>query len=203
MPAARAGVLLALALLLSACAGIPRTAPTASAEAPPAFSLNGRLLASDGSRRFNASLRWSQGESTRILLTTPLGQAVASIDVDAGGARLTAADGRSYTAGSLSELARRGLGLTLPLEYLPWWMSGRDAPGVPSTPDTDGFSQHGWTVRYGARDERGRPLRVDAECNSPCGALTGDQQTGGGAVAQRAPSAGPSVRLIIDQWLEP
>ncbi len=175
---------------------MPRRAPAASAEAPPAFSLNGRLLASDGSRRFNATLRWSQGDATRILLTTPLGQAVASIDVDANGARLTAADGRSYTASSLSDLARRGLGLTLPLEHLPWWMSGRDVPGTPSTSNPDGFSQHGWTVRYGARDERGRPLRIDAECDSPCGAAIG-----GEARAQGAQS--PAVRLIIDQWLEP
>jgi len=183
---------------------MPRKAPTASAETPPAFSLNGRLLASDGSRRFSATLRWSQGDATRILLTTPLGQAVASIDVDAGGARLTAADGRSYTASSLSELARRGLGLTLPLEHLPWWMSGRDAPGAPSTSNPDGFSQHGWTVRYGSRDALGRPLRIDAECNSPCSAAAdGDRQSGGVASAQGAQSASPSVRLIIDQWLDP
>jgi len=171
---------------------MPRQTAGVPFEAPPAFSLNGRLLAVDGSRRFNATLRWSQDGSTRILLTTPLGQALAAIDVDAGGARLTAADGRIYNAGSLTELARRGLGLTLPLEHLPWWMSGRSVPGAPSTPDADGFSQHGWTVRYGSRDERGRPLRIDAECSNGCG----DRQTGS--------QSGPlSVRLIIDQWLEP
>lgn len=177
---------------MSACAGLPRTTAPAPAEAPPAFSLNGRLLATDGSRRFNATLRWSQGGTTRILLTTPLGQAMASIDVDASGARLTSADGRNYTAGSLSELARRGLGLTLPLEHLPWWMSGQSVPGVPSTPDGDGFLQHGWTVRYGGRDPQGRPLRIDAECDSGCG---GPQTN--------TPSGPLSVRLIIDQWLEP
>ena len=159
---------------------------------PPAFSLNGRLLASDGSRRFSATLRWSQGDATRILLTTPLGQALASIDVDTSGARLTAADGRSYGAASLSGLARRGLGLSLPLEHLPWWMSGRNAPGAPASSDAEGFTQHGWTVRYGARDARGRPLRIDAECDAGCGG----PQTGS--------QSGPlSVRLIIDQWLEP
>jgi len=120
---------------------------------------------------------------------------VASIDVDAGGARLTAADGRSYAAGSLSDLARRGLGLSLPLEHLPWWMSGRDAPGAPATASAEGFSQHGWTVRYGARDARGRPLRIDAECPTGCN---------GGAEAQAAGGPGAlSVRLIIDQWLDP
>jgi outer membrane lipoprotein LolB len=171
---------------------MPRTASIAPVEPPPTFSLNGRLAASDGSRRFSATLRWSQGDATRILLTTPLGQAVASIEVDAGGARLTAADGRSYSAGSLSELARRGLGLSLPLEHLPWWMNGRDAPGAPSIAAAEGFTQHGWTVRYGGRDDRGRPLRIDAECHSGCGSA----QTG----SQSSPL---SVRLIIDQWLEP
>lgn len=184
-------------MLLSACAGLPRTASVAADAAPPNFSLNGRLVASDGSRRFSATLRWSQGQVSRILLTTPLGQAVAAIDVDAAGARLTAADGRSYTAGSLSELARRGLGLSLPLEHLPWWMTGHGAPGSPSVADVDGgFSQHGWTVRYGERDARGRPLRIDAECSSGCS----DAQAGSQPGARSSPL---SVRLIIDQWLEP
>lgn len=188
-----------MAALLSACAGLPRAVPTASVEAPPAFSLNGRLLASDGSRRFSATLRWSQSDTTRILLTTPLGQAVASIEADAAGARLTAADGRGYSAGSLSELARRGLGLTLPLEHLPWWINGRDAPGAPSTSTGDGFSQHGWTVRYGSRDTLGRPLRIDAECNVGCGARP--QDPSGSQAAAGTESL--NVRLIIDQWLEP
>lgn len=160
--------------------------------AAPAFSLNGRLLAGDGSRRFSASLRWSQGTATRILLTTPLGQAVASIDADSGGARLTAADGEQYTAASLSELARRGLGLTLPLEQLPWWMSGRGAPDAPmGAIETDGFVQQGWTVRYGSRDAQGRPLRLDAEC-AACG-----------SGSQPGPATALTVRIIIDQWLEP
>jgi outer membrane biogenesis lipoprotein LolB len=159
--------------------------------------MNGRLLASDGSRRFSATLRWSQGGVSRILLTTPLGQALAAIDIDAAGARLTAADGRTFTAGSLSELARRGLGLSLPLEHLPWWMTGQGAPGSPSVADADGgFSQHGWTVRYGGRDPRGRPLRIDAECNSGCGSAQAGSEPG-------ARSGPLSVRLIIDQWLEP
>ncbi|MFZ4498827.1 MAG: outer membrane lipoprotein LolB [Burkholderiales bacterium] len=171
------------------------------------FSFNGRLMANQGERRFSASLRWSQGEVSRILLTTPLGQALASIDVDAGGARLTTADGRRYAAGSLSDLARRGLGLSLPLEHLPWWMSGRDAPGAPATPGTDGFTQHGWTVRYGTRDARGRPLRIDAECLAACssGQLPGTRAEMD-KTADARPETDPAtlrVRLIIDQWLDP
>ena len=67
-----------------------------------------------------------------------------------------------------------------------------NAPGAPASSDAEGFTQHGWTVRYGARDARGRPLRIDAECDAGCGG----PQTGS--------QSGPlSVRLIIDQWLEP
>lgn len=184
---------------------MPRNPGGPIVAAAPVFSLSGRLLATDGSRRFNASLRWSQGETTRIFLTTPLGQALAAIDVDAAGARLTAADGRRYDATSLTELARRGLGLALPLELLPWWLSGVPAPGV-ATPseNSDGFLQQGWTVRYGERDARGRPLRLDAECTGLCGrAPTAGAQAAAGAGPAGAESANPSVRLIIDQWLEP
>lgn len=186
---------LLLAVLLSGCATSPR-APVNAAPAP-AFSLSGRLFASDGVRKFTAALRWTQAGSSRILLTTPLGQTVASIDADDSGARLTAANGRQYSAGSLSELVRRSLGLALPLEYLPWWVSGRAAPDTPAEATSeDGFSQHGWTVRYGARDDSGRPLRLEADCNAPCTANNGAGRPDGEA-------GPPSVRLIIDQWLEP
>jgi outer membrane lipoprotein LolB len=195
---ARIAAALTVAALVTACAGTPR-APGASASAPspPAFSLSGRLLVNDGTRRFSATLRWTQSANSRILLTTPMGQAVASIDVDAGGARLTAADGREFAAGSLSELARRGLGLTLPLERLPWWLNGRAAPDAPARVlEEGGFVQHGWTVRYGARDDTGRPLRLEAQCDAPCPDAEGSARPGGVAGA-------PSVRLIIDQWLDP
>lgn len=202
---------LVLAATLTACSSLPRPTPTATPTAP-AFNVNGRLLASDGERRFSASLRWSHGETSRILLTTPLGQALASIDIDAGGARITNANGQRYQAGSLDELVRRGLGLTLPIQQMPWWISGQRAPDVAERVNahvhagadaaTDGatpadgleasvaagFRQGGWTVRYGARDDRGRPLRLDAQCNADCG---GSQ------------SGALSLRLIIDQWLEP
>ncbi len=159
---------------------------------PPAFSLNGRLLAVEGSQRFNATLRWQQSDASRILITTPLGQALASIEADARGARLTAADGRRYNAASLADLARRGLGLSLPLDHLPWWLSGRAAPGLPSSSDSDGFSQAGWTVRFASRDAAGRPLRIEAECSEGCGSARMGSQ-----------SAPMSVLLIIDQWLDP
>ncbi|MBU3693545.1 MAG: outer membrane lipoprotein LolB [Rhodocyclaceae bacterium] len=184
---------LAALVLLAACASAPRAPAGAAARAEaPAFNFNGRLLASDGNRRFNANLRWMHADTSRIFVTTPLGQAVAAIDVDADGARLSTADGRQFRAGSLSELARRGLGLTLPLEHLTWWLSGRAAPDVPAEATTEGgFAQRGWTVRYGARDETGRPLRLDAECGAPC------------PDAGAAAGAALSVRLIIDQWLDP
>lgn len=185
---------LPLVALLAGCGSLPRAPSGAAAPTTPTFALSGRLLATDGSRRFSASLRWSQGPATRILLTTPLGQAVASIDVDAGGARLTTADGQQYAAANLSELARRGLGLALPFEQLPWWMSGHGAPDVPASPiEPDGFAQQGWTVRYGSRDALGRPLRLDAECTTGCNV---GSQPG-------APSGPLTVRVIIDQWLEP
>lgn len=191
---ASAASLLPVVVLLASCSSVPRTPVTASAPPLPAFSVNGRLLATDGSRRFSASLRWTHGTTTRILLTTPLGQAVASIDVDAGGARLTTAGGEQYAAASLPDLARRGLGLTLPLDQLPWWMNGRGAPDAPiDTTQTDGFTQHGWTVRYGGRDPQGRPLRLDAECATAC--VNGSQPG--------APMGPLSVRIIIDQWLDP
>ncbi len=165
-----------MCLALAGCASAPvQVVPSA-----PPFAITGRLVASDGERQLSAQVRWSQAGNGRLLLTTPIGQTLALIETDADGARLTTSDGRRYQATDLATLARRGLGWRLPLDELPWWVTGHSAPGplATSAADGDGFQQSGWNVRFGTRDALGRPLSIDAE------------------------SPPMRVRLLIDRWLE-
>lgn len=174
---------LALAALLTvaACAVI---APVP--QAPP-FDILGRVLVSYDGRAFSSNLRWRHApQEDEIMLLTPLGQTLARIVNNVDGATLTAADRRTYQAGSVESLTRQALGWELPLERLRFWVRGEAAPGsVPTALERDPsarvvqLEQDGWRielVNY-ARDEHGgRPRLLDL--------------TRG---AQR-------IRLVIDEW---
>jgi len=185
----RGSALLGICAALAGCASLPQPKALAPVQTAPRFEINARLLASDGQRRLSSQLRWSHNERTRILMTTPLGQALASIESGAEGARLTTAEGHSYSADSLDALVRRGLGWSLPLQQLPWWINGRAAPGdFAAMSDRDGLQQDGWTVQFDGRDALGRPARLDVECTAePC---------------RRQGSGSLHLRVLIDQWTD-
>jgi outer membrane lipoprotein LolB len=55
------------------------------------------------------------GDRDELVLSSPLGQALAEIVSDAGGAFLTAGDGRSQSAANVDSLLQTVLGYPLPL----------------------------------------------------------------------------------------
>jgi hypothetical protein len=186
------GALLPPALLTSllvACASAPR----APEPATPTSSAERALFASDGTRRFSANMRWTQAGSTRILLTTPLGQAVASIEADS---RRRRADRRRWPPVHRGQPLRTGT--TGPRPGTCRWNDCHGGSAA-APPPTRWSSARPTASRRrldralrGARDGAGRPLRLEAECDPPCAASAGGQ-----------PAGAPGVRLIIDQWLEP
>ncbi len=102
------------------------------------FSLDGRIVVRQGDTRHYAAITWRhQLDRDRILLTTPLGQGVAELTRDAGGARLIMADRREFSASNWEELADKVFGSRLPLGQLPAWLAGH-APAEVS----------GWQVNY-------------------------------------------------------
>ena len=177
---------LAAAAVLAGCAAVP---PPAATPRAPAFDLIGRVSVSSAGRVFSSHLRWAHGSSRdEIWLMTPMGQALARITGDAGGATLSGSDGSELEADDIESLMRRALGWELPVARLAWWVQGGIVPaGVIGEVVRDGegrlvrLRQDGWRIELahppaGGRDPR--PGRV---------ALAEDQLR---------------IRIVIDRWRE-
>lgn len=172
------------ALLLAACAsimpepGIPPGAP---------FDLLGRMLVSGEGRAFSSNFRWRYSAAgDELWLMSPLGQTLAHVVADDGGATLTAADQQVYRDSSVESLTRRALGWPLPLAQLRHWVRGQPVPGTEITDMTRDekqrplrFGQAGWVIRYNYPDgstDVAPPRRLELANNAQL------------------------IRLVIDQW---
>lgn len=114
-----------LALLLAGCALVPMVPSRPAAQEIQQFSFVGRLAVRQGETRHHVNIDWRHDtRHDEILLTTPLGQGVAELVRDAGGARLTLADKRRYVAEDWSALSRQVFGFALPLGASARWLLG-------------------------------------------------------------------------------
>lgn len=121
----RAWALWALALFLAGCAAVPVVSQRPAAPDISQFSFLGRLAVRQGETRYHVNVDWHHdARRDEILLTTPLGQGVAEIVRDAGGARLTLADKRSFVADDWSALSQQVFGFPLPLNASARWLVG-------------------------------------------------------------------------------
>jgi outer membrane lipoprotein LolB len=103
------------------------------------FSITGRLALRQGERRDHLGFDWQHSpESDTVLLLSPLGQGLAEILRDAGGAQLKRPGEPMVSAPTLAALAQHVFGVNLPLQELGEWVRG--ARG------RDGQSD-GWTIR--------------------------------------------------------
>lgn len=153
--AARRLALLAFALLIAGCAG-PGPRPDGFAERPPpgritAFTLNGRLAVHHGETRYSAGVSWQHSAAhDAILISGPLGQGLAELVRDDGGARLTLADHRQFAAAEMDQLSEQVFGVALPLSAMARWVLG-DTAGAVAGADDDPLRPrqmvaHGWTI---------------------------------------------------------
>jgi outer membrane lipoprotein LolB len=116
---------LALALLLGACATAPpKPLPQLSA-VPASFEMSGRLALRQGDRSEIAKLRWTHSATTDTwVIASPLGNEVARIESQPGGATLRQADGGGLQADSFAELTERVLGVAIEPAQLAAWLHG-------------------------------------------------------------------------------
>ena len=129
-------------------------------------------------------LTWRHaGERDTLVVSSPLGQAMAEIVSDADGALLTGSDGGSQRADSADALLQSAIGYPLPLSRLLDWLRGRDPGGGKIT-----------------RDEWGRPLQLRHEDWRIDYAYDSDaaQALPGRLFVERAD--GFELRLRIDEW---
>ena len=153
---------------LAACATPQMFAPA------PAFELAGRIVVRYQDRGFTSALRWNQNSSgDEIWLTAPLGQTIAYLQADAGGATLTAADQKHYRASSIESLTQSAFGWRFPVAGLRNWVLGQPAPGAPPAAiERDDarritrLKQDEWQVAFNyASPEATRPSRIDVAGN--------------------------------------
>lgn len=154
---------LGTALLLAGCASLAPTPDTTTQARPSVsggFVLDGRFsltqrAAMQAEQRHSGRLHWKYvpgtPASSKILLSSPLGQGIAEIVQDAHGARLTTAEGKALAAPDAETLTREALGYALPLAQLANWV--RAHPPEPSIPGS--VEAH--------RDELGRLTRLRLE----------------------------------------
>lgn len=176
--------LLVLLLLTGGCAA-PQPRLPAQIAAPETFQLQGRIGVRYGTEGFSGNLRWRHGnESDEILLLSPLGQAVARIERDAGGVTLETPDQR-HEAEDAAELTGRVLGWRLPLDGLQYWVTGHTAPGDSAGVIRDEamnithLSQQGWEIEY-------RDYRLEGRHVLPA------------RIVMR--HATLELRLVVDEW---
>ncbi len=150
-------IALILALGLVGCAApLTRTPPpdvTPAAEIAR-FAVEGRLQVRDAERTAAVGFDWQHdGPRDEWLFTGPLGQGLARIESDAGGARMTLSDGRRFEAATAAELAASLLGVEAPFASLSRWITARPGAGAEvRTVDVQGrprtLVDQGWTIDY-------------------------------------------------------
>lgn len=194
------GAAIAATMALAGCAGMMRApaAPAADQAVRPYFQtidLDGRLSVhyqrNGKDEAVHGSFSWAQSpERTRVTLLSPLGQIIAIIDIDAGGATMRQANQPMRSAADADALAAETLGWPLPVAGLRQWLQGfgtdtsrRRFVAMPGS--TAAFAtQDGWRIRYAdweADTASMRPKRIDLQRST----------TQAGEV---------SIRIVIDSW---
>lgn len=159
-------LLVVTVLVLGGCAIAPPAPPDASRqqslrqyqppEAPGDWALSARAALAVAGEGATAAVSWRhRPEDWRLLLRGALGAGATRLKGDAGGVRLTLADGRSYRGEDPRVLLARLTGFDLPLRNLRWWIVGQPVPEIGGrvTVSPGGhalaYQQAGWAVTLG------------------------------------------------------
>ena len=149
----RAAVLLAAGLGLGGCAELPQLASERASLVE--FELAGRIAVRHGEEAATVNVAWRHApESDELLISSPVGGAIARIIRERGGVTLTRADGEEHRADDAESLTERALGFRLPLEGLADWVRARATAGPTSAAQYDAagrlarLEQSGWRIDY-------------------------------------------------------
>ena len=126
-------------MFLVACTGLPVGADVNSLLGPPLprFAADGRISVRQGARSDHLLFDWMHApERDVVLFSSPLGQGLAELGRDAGGAWLKLPGQAETRAGDLAALTQQLFGAALPLEVLADWIGGSH-PGT--TGEVDGW----------------------------------------------------------------
>lgn len=177
----RLAILLLTALVTACATPPPITPPDAGIAQSQALSRTGRFAVHvddvmGKTEAVQGGFAWyDMGRSGLALdLNSPLGAAMARVEVDASGAAtLTEANGVQTVAESADDLVAQVLGSPIPVTGLRYWLRGQLAP-QPAAQDLQrdsagrpvSFSQAGWKVRVTDFDSLG-PVRMSLQRSEP------------------------------------
>jgi outer membrane lipoprotein LolB len=164
-----------LALVVAGCASTPVAPPTAippGADEP--FAIDGRLSARRGNDAISVSFAWTHASPRdEIVITTPLGGALAELSGDASTQRVEVrtADGRRDAAYDWATLTERTVGFALPVAGLAFWARGAARADAPHTAEMDAagrvavLRQDGCEIVYAYADHSTRrPAQLRLAC---------------------------------------
>ena len=166
----------ALALVIAACATTPFVSPPAvPLPRDEPFAIDGRLSARRGGEGIAIAFAWTHASPRdELVVSTPLGQAVAELSSDASIPRVEVrtADGRREESSDWASLTERIVGLPLPVGGLAWWAQGAPRADAPHAVETDAagrasvLRQDGCEIVYAYADEATRrPWRLTLVCH--------------------------------------
>ena len=162
------------ATLLIGCAATPGRPPPPR-EQVGNFSLEARFalrirLPGAAEQSSSGRLSWEQrGNSSRLLVSNPLGYGVAEIDSVPGHATLRTTNGETQDSDDPDTLLETVSGQRLPVSRLPAWLLGRAGPDSKIQRDLLGRPQHleesGWQVDYSYESDAADALPVRLTLN--------------------------------------
>jgi outer membrane lipoprotein LolB len=158
-------ILFALPILVSCVALSARTAVVSTVIIEPVagagggesanFGLIGRVSVKDEKQGFSGGIHWQHTDTgDQILLLSPLGQAVAQIQRNPEGIRLTTSEQKIYYAADVEGLTEQVLGWHLPLVGLQYWVQSMNSPTTTATVDWSSngrivaIRQDDWEITY-------------------------------------------------------
>lgn len=159
-------LLVAVVLVLAACASLPERAPVENPAAVwrarqkqltrvDGWDLRGRLALRTDNEGASASLRWVRnGQRHQLNLAGPFGGGRVRLTYDDHRAELRDADGGVYRGTSMQELLLRATGWLLPIEGMNYWVLGLPDPLVPAQSTLDrwgrlkSLQQLGWNIDF-------------------------------------------------------
>ena len=157
---------LTLIFLLTACAGVLRAPEGEIRETVRNFEIDARFslrLDANASQTepgqgASGRLVWRHdGESDRIVFSSPLGQGLAELSSTASGARLRLASGEERQARDAATLLKGFWVYPLPVDQVAQWLLGRFGSAGSLLRDTEGrpsrWAGAGWEIDYAYEDE--------------------------------------------------
>jgi outer membrane lipoprotein LolB len=174
-------IFLAALLMLQACASVPPVLPPVPVMLQ-AFALQGRVSVQHGGQSLSGQLNWRAAEAgDEVLLSSPLGQGLASISRNEQGVTLVRPGEPALTAENVELLTQAALGFRLPLSGLRFWVQARPDPARASevrlnaAGGVEQIAQDGWKIDYlQYHENRPRKIHVARE--------------------------GLEIRLVVDEW---